>query len=85
MAQYNTWSKIYTQPLRENQQKETTTQKRNKMGLDDGEKCRFQQNKAKTDKITLPSTLQRQQRKYCHHRRQQNRIKNSTMAETKQQ
>ena len=54
--------KIYTQPFRENQQYETITQKRNKMGLDDRQKCRLQQNKTKTDKTTLPSTLQRQQR-----------------------
>ena len=55
--------KIYTQPLQENRQHETTTHKRNKMGLDDGQQCRFQQNKARTDKITLPSTLQQQTKK----------------------
>ena len=54
--------KTYTQPFRENRQYETTTQKRNKMGLNDGQKYRLQQNKTRTDKTTLPSTLQRQQR-----------------------
>ena len=40
----------------------TITQKRNKMGLDDGQKHRLKPNKTRNDKITLPSTLQRQQR-----------------------
>ena len=41
----------------------------NKMGLDDGPEYGFQQNKTKTNKITLSSTLQRKQRKHRYHRR----------------
>ena len=43
--------------------------KRSKMGVDRRTKRRFQQHEKRTDNTTMPSTLQRQQRKHCHNRR----------------
>ena len=54
--------KIHTQPFRENRQHETNTQEKNELGLEDGPKYGFQQNKTRANKTTLSSTLQRKQR-----------------------
>ena len=54
------------------------------MGVDRRTKHRFQQYQERTNFTTMPRTLQREQRKYCHHRRLRYRSWNSIMAETKQ-
>ena len=54
------------------------------MGVDRRTKHRFQQYQERTNFKTMPRTLQREQRKYCHHRRLRHRSWNSIMAVTKQ-
>ena len=54
------------------------------MGMDRETKHRLQQNQERFNFPTMPRTLQRKQRKYCHHRCLQYRTRNSTVAKTKQ-
>ena len=54
------------------------------MGMDNRSKFGFQQDKTRTNIITLFGTRQRQQRKHRHNRRMQNRSGNSTLAKTRQ-
>ena len=51
LARYNTLQNLYPTFLRKYM--------RHLLKKGSKQKCRFQQNKARTDKITLPSTLQR--------------------------
>ena len=81
---YTVFCEIHTEPIRENRQHETTTQKRDEMGIDNRSKFGFQQDKTRTNITTLFGTLQRQQRKYLHNRRMQNMPRNSTLAKTRQ-
>ena len=53
------------------------------MGMDNRLKFGFQQEKTRTNITTLFGTLQRQQRKYRHNRRMQNRPGNSILAKTR--
>ena len=68
---YTVFCEIHTEPIRVNRQHETTTQKRDEMGMDNRSKFGVQQDKTRTNITSLFGTLQRQQRKYCHNRRRQ--------------
>ena len=76
--------KIHSKLIRKNRQYETITQEKHEMGVDRRTKHRFQQYQERTNSTTMPRTLQREQKKYCHHRRLRHRSWNSIMAETKQ-
>ena len=60
---------IHIEPIRKDGQYETIAEIRSIMGVDRRTKRRLQPPEKRIDNTIMPSTLQRQQRKYCHNRR----------------